>query len=381
MAGSEQRGSEEGASPPATSAVLDGDVIEGYPCASCGASLTFAPGTTHMECPYCGTENEIDIDLTEFEEHDLETLPPSPATDKTGMGVEQRSFKCENCGAIQALEPATIATECAFCGSPAIVETPSNPTLVRPTALVPFALDVDSARRKYRQWLGAWWRRLISPGSLKQTAVITKITGMYTPFYTFDAQAESDWSGWRGDYYYVTVGSGKNARRVRRTRWTYRSGHHSRFYDDVLIYASRGLPEEKLRDAMPFHLQRLVPYKTEFLAGFAAEEYTLDPDSMWGTARDTMKSHEWQACRRELGGDTYRNLGVHTTLQDPTWKHILLPIYMANYLHGERQFHFLVNGQTGEVKGTAPISWPKIVAMVGIGIGAAVGIAALLGVF
>ncbi|MFQ6012972.1 MAG: primosomal protein N' (replication factor Y) - superfamily II helicase [Thermoplasmata archaeon] len=334
-----------------------------------------------MECPYCGTENEIEIDLSEFEEHDLETLPPSPATQETGMGVEQRSFKCENCGAIQALEPAVIATECAFCGSPAIMETPSNPDLVRPTALVPFALDAASARAKYRQWLGAWWRRLISPGSLKKTAVITKLTGVYTPFYTFDAQAESDWSGWRGDYYYVTVGSGKNARRERRTRWTYGSDHHSRFYDDILVYASRGLPEETLRKAMPYHLSRMVPYKTEFLAGFAAEEYTSDPESLWGSARDTMKSEEWRACRRELGGDTYRNLQVHTVLQDPTWKHILLPLYVASYVHGDRHYHFLVNGQTGEVKGSAPISWAKVGGIVGIAIAAAVGIAALLGVF
>ncbi len=61
------------------------------------------------------------------------------------------------------------------------------------------------------------------------------------------------------------------------------------------------------------------------LAGFAAEGYTLNPETLWESARDSMKAEEWRACRRELGGDTYRNLRVHTQLKDPTWKHILFP--------------------------------------------------------
>ncbi|MEE9237551.1 MAG: hypothetical protein V3U52_07170, partial [Thermoplasmata archaeon] len=317
---------------------------------------------------------------TEAEEHSLEELPLSPATRDKGMGVEQRSFKCGNCGAVQAVEPTVITTECAYCGSEAIMEAPSNPNLIRPASLVPFAFDVESARGKYRKWLGAWWRRLISPGALKGQAVVTKIGGVYTPFFTFDAQAESDWSGVRGDHYYVTVGSGENRRQEQRTRWTYSSGHHSHFYDDILMYASRGLPERTLKRVMPFNTKRLVPFSGEFLAGFAAEEYTLDPKALWGSARDSMKSEEWHACRRELGGDTYRNLRVNTRLEDPTWKHILLPIYIANYLYGARQYHFLVNGQTGEVRGSAPISWAKVAAIVGTVIAAVVSVVLLTGV-
>ncbi len=381
MAESRAGSEEEDAPVPPEKAVVDADLIEGYPCASCGASLEFLPGTRSMECPYCGSQNQIDVDLSEVEEHDLEDLPLLAATTDLGMGVEQRHYRCEKCGALQAMEPAAIAIECAYCGSPAIVEAPSNPDLVRPAALVPFAFDDEAARGKYRKWLGAWWRRLISPGALKNQAVVTKIRGVYAPFFTFDAQAESDWSGLRGDYYTVTVGSGKNRQVVRKTRWTYRSGHHSRFYDDVLLYASEALPEETLRKVMPFRTREVVPYSGEFLAGFAAEEYTLNPETLWASGRDSMKADEWRACRRELGGDTYRNLRVHTQLMDPTWKHILLPIYVANYAFGDRHYQFLVNGQTGEVKGSAPISWVKVGGIVGIAVAAAVAIAALIVVF
>ncbi len=381
MAEPERGTTEEGSPTSLRETEPDEETIQGYPCGSCGASLQFAPGTSKMRCPYCGTENQIEVELTEIEEHDLEELPLSPAIRDKGMGVEQRSFKCDSCGAVQAVEPSAIAIECVYCGSEAIMETPSNPNLIRPASLVPFAFGVESAQVKYRQWLGAWWRRLISPGALKSQAAITKIRGIYTPFFTFDAQAESDWSGLRGDYYYVTVGSGQNRRQVRKVRWTYRSGHHSHFYDDVLAYASRGLPESTVNKVMPFNTKRLVPFSGEFLAGFAAEEYTLDPETLWASARDSMKSAEWHACRRALGGDTYRNLRVHTQLQKPTWKHILLPIYMANYLYGARQYHFLVNGQSGEVQGTAPVSWAKVAAIAGSVVAAVVVVARLMGLF
>ncbi len=357
------------------------ELIRDYPCTSCGAGLEFEPGTMTMECPFCGTENKIDIDLTEAEEHSLEELPLNPATTKKGMEVLRRSFKCDNCGAVQAVEPEAITAECAYCGSDAMLEMASSPDIVRPSSLVPFTFDVDAARGKFSRWLGSWWRRLVSPGALRDGAIVTKINGIYAPFFTFDAQAESDWSGFRGDYYYVTVGSGKNRRTVRKTRWTYRSGHHSHFYDDILEYASQGLPEATLEKAMPFDTRKLVPFSGEFLAGFSAEEYTLDPKALWQSARDTMMGEEWRACRRALGGDTYRNLKVHTTLLKPTWKHVLLPLYMANYVYGQRHFHFMVNGQTGEVQGTAPISWIKVGAIVGAVVAAVVLIAGLLGAF
>ena len=45
------------------------------------------------------------------------------------------------------------------------------------------------------------------------------LQGMYLPYWTYDAQVTSRYTGQRGDHYHVNVGSGKNRRRVRKTRW------------------------------------------------------------------------------------------------------------------------------------------------------------------
>ncbi len=336
-----------------------------FRCTSCGAGLTYKPGTLKLKCPYCDTENEIPKDFQRIEEQKIEDLPVMPALSTTGFGVQQRSFKCERCGAIQSIDPKLIAVKCAFCGSDAILETPSNPKMVRPTALVPFAINAEVSKQKYLDWLKKLWFR---PGDLKRTASQAGVSGVYAPFFTFDAQAESDWSGWRGTHYYTTETyttmvdgrSQTRTRQVQHTSWSYRSGHHSQFYNDILVNASRGLPEKYLKKIYPFHLNALIGYSTEFLAGFSAEEYTKNPVSLWMNARDVIASSERNACSRALNGDTQRGLRVNTQLFDPKWKHILLPVFVSSYLYRGKRYNFLVNGQTGEVQGEAPLSWAKI---------------------
>ncbi|MFQ5885251.1 MAG: hypothetical protein ACE5IO_09150, partial [Thermoplasmata archaeon] len=110
----------------------------------------------------------------------------------------------------------------------------------------------------------------------------------------------------------------------------------------------------------PYHLNGLVGYSTEFLAGFGAEEYTADPAQLWEVARQTAVDSEWNACSRDLDGDTQRGLHVSTQMLDSKWKHILLPVYVASYLYRRKRYNFLVNGQTGEVQGEAPFSLAKI---------------------
>ena len=35
--------------------------VRQFPCKQCGANLTFAPGTTHLTCPYCGYVEEVPV--------------------------------------------------------------------------------------------------------------------------------------------------------------------------------------------------------------------------------------------------------------------------------------------------------------------------------
>jgi hypothetical protein len=73
-----------------------------------------------------------------------------------------------------------------------------------------------------------------------------------------------------------------------------------------------------------------------------------------------MEDQVRQECAREVPGDTHRNLSVDTAFSQMVFRHVLLPLWIAAYRYRERTYRFLVNGQTGEVQGEAPLSWWKI---------------------
>jgi hypothetical protein len=63
-------------------------------------------------------------------------------------------------------------------------------------------------------------------------------------------------------------------------------------------------------------------------------------------------------------GDTHRNLQVDTAFSNMTYKHVLFPVWIASYRYRGKVYHFLINGQTGEVQGQAPISWIRVALVV-----------------
>ena len=122
-------------------------------------------------------------------------------------------------------------------------------------------------------WLGSLW---FAPSGLQDYARKGRtMSGIYVPYWTFDADTTSRYSGERGTVYYDTitvVSDGKRERRqVAKIRWSPARGRVARFFDDVLVLASRSLPK-RFTDALePWDLAALEPYRPEYLAGFRAE--------------------------------------------------------------------------------------------------------------
>ena len=80
-----------------------------------------------------------------------------------------------------------------------------------------------------------------------------------------------------------------------------------------------------------------------------------------------------QDVRYDIGGDEQRIDNISTSYADETFKHILLPIWIAAYKYNAKTYRFLVNGQTGEVQGERPYSaWKITFAALGLAILAAV---------
>jgi ribosomal protein L37AE/L43A len=330
-----------------------------FPCNACGAKLAFKPGSETLTCPYCGSTNAIAESTGTVEELDFdEYLTALEAQSET---VTQQAVKCSNCGAEQTLPPAISIGECTFCHSP-LASTSYAQRLIKPKAVAPFAVDKNRAQEIFRSWIGSLW---LAPGKLKKYAQSDAgLRGIYIPYWTYDCLTDTDYAGMRGDYYYETEtvwvknANGEDVqqqRQVQKIRWTPAQGHVDCTHDDVLVLASQSFPRELNAPLSGWQLGGLKPYQAEYLAGFQVEGYRLGLKDGFASAKPVIDTTITQAIRRDIGGDQQRIEQTRVQYHDVTFKHVLLPLWMNSYTFKGKTYRFMINGQTGEVKG----EWPK----------------------
>lgn len=351
-----------------------------FPCDQCGADLRYDPQSNGLKCDHCGNEESIDAQpqgAAELRELDFDAAAagqlPSEEIEVT------RVLQCPNCAAQVEFDPDTHAAECPFCATPVVTDTGTH-RHIKPRGVLPFALDERTARQAMTKWLGRLW---FAPNGLQEYARKgRKLEGIYVPYWTFDADTESDYRGERGIVYYETrmvKRDGKQVQqRVAKVRWTPVRGHVARFFDDVLVLASKSLPKRYTDALEPWDLSALQPYRPEFLAGFRAEAYVVELKDGYVEARERVARVIERDVRFDIGGDRQRIHHIQTSVRDVTFKHILLPVWMAAYKYRGKTYRFVVNAQSGRVQGERPWSAIKIAVAVVVGLIIAGGVGYLV---
>lgn len=332
-----------------------------FPCEACGSDLRFDPVAEEMQCDHCGhhepmVERAGAGTISEIDYHE-----GLRGADSAVPMEETRVTQCPNCAAQVSFDEDTHASECPYCATPVVLGTGTH-RHIKPGGVVPFTLSEEAARDAMSAWIGGRW---FAPSGLTQYARKgRKISGIYMPFWTYDAHSSTRYSGERGDVYFETrtvMRDGKPTKtRVAKTRWRPRSGQVTRFFDDVLVLASRALPEDYTKALAPWDMHRMAPYSPEYLAGFRAEAYTIDLEDGFQDAKAQMDRQITRDIRFDIGGDKQRIHHKRTQLRDVTFKHVLLPVWLAAYKYRGKTYRLVVNGQTGAVKGERPWSIWKI---------------------
>jgi len=344
-----------------------------FPCDNCGSDLRFAPAAGRLICDHCGNEQAIEgsgFHLSPIREVDLQS---GLSADVPAAQMEDtRVTSCPNCAAQVIFEGADHATECPFCATPVVADTGTQ-RHIKPQAVLPFALAQEAARDAMATWLGSLW---FAPNGLQQYARKgRRMDGIYVPYWTFDADTKSAYLGERGDIYYETqtvVRDGKRQTiRVPKTRWRRAKGRVARFFDDVLVLASTSLPKRYTDALEPWDLSALEPYAPEFLAGFRAESYGVPLEDGFAQARSYIDRVIERDVKFDIGGDRQRVHDIQTQMSGLSFKHVLLPVWLAAYKYRGRTFRFVVNGRTGRVQGERPYSAIKITIAVVVGLVAA----------
>ncbi|MEM6940432.1 MAG: TFIIB-type zinc finger domain-containing protein [Pseudomonadota bacterium] len=340
-----------------------------FPCDACGSDLRYAPNTGLLSCDHCGNTAPIEGTGHHFSPIAELDLSAGLRADLPADQMEEtRVTQCPSCAAQVEFDAGKHAAECPFCASPLVLDTGTN-RHIKPRAVLPFALAEDTARNAMTDWLGGLW---FAPNGLQDYARKgRRMQGIYVPYWTYDAQTRSRYTGQRGTVYYVTqtvvVDGKRRQKRVPKVRWRSVSGQVSRFFDDVLVLASRALPKRYTDALEPWDLAALEPYAPEYLAGFRAEAYAVSLAEGFEEARTRMDRVIERDVKFDIGGDRQRVHAIDTELSHLTFKHVLLPVWLAAYKYRGKSYRFVVNGRSGRVQGERPYSAVKIAFAVIIG--------------
>lgn len=304
---------------------------------------------------------------------------PSPSTAPSDGAL---TLRCDGCGAEISVPAGLRTARCPYCASPAVVERPADPSRPDPTFVLGFVLDRAEALARARAWVR---RPLFAPFAFRR-ADIADIRGIYIPAYLATAIASAEYTAEIGENYtvvetYTTTDSkGRVVTRTRtrtKTEWRDLSGRWSAYVDDVLVTASRGLPDAELDAIEPFDLRALRRFTPRVLSGWVAEDPSLDAASCRARARAEIEAQIGRRIAAHLPGDHQRGLQFSWRTSHEDLELLLLPVWVLaiRYAPDAPVVRLVINGQTGAPCGRAPLSWIKIVITVLAVIAIAVGIA------
>jgi predicted RNA-binding Zn-ribbon protein involved in translation (DUF1610 family) len=332
-----------------------------FKCPNCGAPTKFSPAFGKLKCDFCGSVFPIEESVEEIKEYDYHAALEKLS--KNHIELHEKEVKCTSCGSSFALSPYSISTLCPSCGTPAIVDFVHD---ITPQSILPFLLTQEKAKERFRNWVGSLW---FTPSALaKYFRENEKLKGYYLPYWTYDSDTATHYTGQRGDVYYVTVtrtvvqnGRQRNIRTQEpRIRWTPVSGRVSMAFDDVTIGATHTISRVIIDSLAPWDTKTLKPFDDRYLSGFEAEEYTIGLDNGFEFAKAKMRRSIEQLIRRDIGGDQQQIRSINTDYNNVTYKNVLFPVWTATFEYKEKHYRYAINAQTGKISGEHPYSYIKI---------------------
>ena len=233
-------------------------------CPSCGGTLSFDPATGGLICNFCGSHVAINtVNAAPDVGYTIEELQHNGGR---RLQYGMKHVVCGTCGGSFISETSSMSGLCPYCGSNSITESGNAAGALEPTGIVPFKISKDQAQSIFKQWISA---RRMAPMDIAKNAQITDLVGVYVPYWVFDCDTYTPYSGKFGK----TYGSGDDSY----TKYHKSSGVCQMPVKNLTLMASGRLANDHFwKSVSKFDFTSIKNFEANLLSGFWSESYTVD---------------------------------------------------------------------------------------------------------
>jgi tetratricopeptide (TPR) repeat protein len=295
-----------------------------FNCPQCGARMVYTPDGTALMCEHCQTRDHVGAGAQSAGDDFIVAMATAKAQ-RTPLVV--RSITCRGCGAVFFLPPHIITHTCPYCATPYALEQIEQRELDTPDSLLPFTVDENGARTALRQWFKQ---------NPRANPRVAQGRGIYLPAWIFTIGGQIDWSG----------------KIYRHKKQTSVSGSRIVSEENLLVPATRRLPDSLTQVFAQFDLSRLQPFDLRYLANWLAETFSVSAADAALEARAQAQKRLENKIRPEEIDQPVQDFRLRTAnMLVESYRLALLPVWLTRYtLGGDPERHeILVNGQTGTV--------------------------------
>ncbi len=314
-------------------------------CLNCKQDLKYQPTDAVLKCESCGQQYEIQPVGGVVNEYDYFAYRKQH---NCPDNLEEINLvDCGDCGSQFEIEANVLIDNCPYCGGDNLDQVSQQQ--LQPESLLPFTVTREVANMQFRKWISSLW---LAPSNFKKELRVNKLVGEYIHFWTYDCEVMTVYRGERGERSSSSDGPSS-------TRWTPAHGSVYNVFDDILICASKSLPNAQVEALEPWDLENLQSFSTQFTAGFEVQNYQVALKEGYKKAKAVMLEEIKCSISAQIGGSSSRIRTKRSQHNNVSFKLILLPVWVSEYRYNNKVYRFLINGRTGEVQGDRPHSFIK----------------------
>ena len=302
-----------------------------FKCKNCGGNSIYSPEKKTMYCPYCDS----------IESHDRK--------ESTSGALEI----CPECGGTVPVETYDSATRCPYCDNYIIFNERVEGNYL-PKFLIPFKIGKEECKKSIRE---RFKKFTFAPADFLSEARLDSMQGVYVPFWFFNYDVDAVFKGtgtkvrsWiSGDKQYTETSYYSVGREL------------DIAFEKLPVDASIKMPDAVMDLMEPYQYQELTGFDPRFLSGFYAEYYNMPAEEVENRAKTKMSADAKALLRESISGYSSLQTERETAqIRNSSKEYGLLPVWKYIYSYKGVDYPFYVNGETGKIVGTAPLSKTKV---------------------